>query len=160
MLQLKQIVKLADKQKWMNRFRQAYSGKVLTLHSAVFGELSKYFVAVADGKEVGHIRICNYSKSFEGDTNDEVWSMSEAYVKPPYRHDGVLREMITLAVRDHKVKMLYIEPQRFAKFKAYYFALGFTVYCPAQDPFMVYAMLGSLKNELCAANDDQFKQAA
>lgn len=160
MLQLKEIVKLAEKMKWMRRFVQAYSGGALPLNSVIFGELVKFFAAVVDGKEVGHIRICDYSKSFEGETNDEVWSMSEAYVKPPYRHNGVLQEMISLAVRDHKVKMLYIEPQRFVRFSAYYRALGFSTYRNAADPTMVYAVLDSLRNEINAANDDQFQQAA
>jgi hypothetical protein len=160
MLQLREIVKHADKLKCMNRFRQAYSSGVLPLNSAIFGELVRFFAAVVDGTEVGHIRICNYSSSFEGKSNDEVWSMSEAYVKPAHRHKGVLHDMITLAVRDHKVKMLYIEPQRLVRFSSYYRALGFSSCRSANDPTMVFAVLDSFRNEIRAANDEHYKQAA
>ncbi len=66
------------------------------------------------GKELGSVRI---RKIDEPDLHlgENVWSVSEAYVKPAYRHQGVLREILEQVIRDHGVKMIHIERDRVYK---------------------------------------------
>ena len=119
----------------------------------------KFLVAVDGDNELGFIRMGPIDQLARY-TDKEVWLISEAYVKPAYRSRGVLREMITLAVRDHGAKGLHIETSRFAALVSYYVALDFTQLCATGDPFMSCVFLSSLEEAICAANDDQFQQAA
>jgi hypothetical protein len=119
----------------------------------------RFYVAVDGGKELGFMRMYS-TDEFACYTNDDVFIIGEAYVKTPYRCKGVLREMITLAVRDLNVKGLHIETSRFEALESYYVALDFTQVCPTYDSLMSYVFLSSFKQVLTAANDDQFQHAA
>ncbi len=159
MVKLKQIGKLADKLKWMGRFRKSYSGGLRPINLKMCDDPIRFLVAVDGDKELGFIRMYP-TDGFTPYTNEDVWLIGEGYVKPPYRGKGVLREILTLAVRDHCVKGLHIETSRFETLEAYYVTLGFTQVCATDDPMMSYVFLSSLKQVICAANDDQFQQAA
>ena len=159
MLKLKEIVKYAEKRKWLVRFEHDYTGG-FEIHTDVFGPLSKMLVAVDGNKELGYIRLGNFSRRFNSYTNDQVWSIAEAYVKPAYRGYGVLREMISLVVRDHNVKAMLIETARYQAFKAYYTTLGFSSVFLIDDGELARVYLDSFTQIATAANDDYFKKAA
>lgn len=160
MIKLVEIVKLADKQKWQRRFYDAYDGEMREWSDKLFGTNVKFYVAVEDGKELGFIRINDKVFNFKGFTDEEVWNLTDAYVKPAYRSKGVLREMIAQAVRDLKVKMLYIQTERFDACRAYYFGLGFTYYYTVQQGGMVWAFQGSFEKVAVASNDAHYRKSA
>lgn len=126
MIQLKKLEKLADKQKWQRRFLQAYDGETVAESPSLYGENVRFFVATRDGKELGFIRINDKSAFFKGVYDGPVWNVTDGYVKPSYRSQGVLREMIAHAVSDLDVKILYIETDRFERSLPYYRSLGFS----------------------------------
>jgi len=159
MIHLIEIVKLVEKQKWANRFCKSYDGELHPLTSALYGPSSKYLVAVNDKKEVGYMRICR-TDEFDRYTCEQVWIVQEAYVKPAYRSRGVLREMITLSVKEYGVKALFIETCRFEKLVSYYSSLGFTAICAVQDPLMAHVVHCSFERVISAANDDFLREAA
>ncbi len=152
MIKLVEIEKLAEKQKWQRRFYDAYDGELKEWSDMLFGANVKFYVAVEDGKELGFIRINDKAFCFKGFTDDEVWNLTDAYVKPAYRSKGVLREMIFQAVCALKVKMLFIETERFIACGAYYFGLGFTYYYTVQDGGMVWAFHSSFRTVAEASN--------
>lgn len=159
MIKLVEIVKLAEKYKWLQRFCAAYSGDLLPLNDAHFGAGAKFYVAIESDKELGFIRITNKSSFFRHCTDEDVWCISDAYVKPAYRSKGVLREMITQAVRDLNVQMLYIACDRFSANKAYYFSLYFTITARYGDG-MMWAFQSSFGSVVAACNDAYYQKAA
>ena len=84
-IKIKEITKLAEKLKWNERFYKSYSGgkcKVAPVKIAT----CRVFVATVEGKEVGYIRIANYTETFSKFFDGEVWNVCEGYVKPLYRN--------------------------------------------------------------------------
>ena len=160
MLELRQIEKLADKQKWQKRFCAAYDGELKEWSDAVFGPNVKFYVACDGDKELGFVRINDKAQYFQSFTDGEVWNLTDAYVKPLYSSKGVLREMITQAVRDLNVKMLFIATDRFIANKAYYFALGFTYHYTVQDGGMTWAFQSSFASIVKASNEDCYRRSA
>jgi len=159
MIELKLVAKMADRLKWMGRFCKSYSGGLLPISLEVLSDPVIFLVAIDGDKELGFMRLFS-TDEFAAYTNEDLWVIGEAYVKPAYRSKGVLSEMITLAVRDHSVKGLHIETSRFKALVSYYVAMDFTEVCKTDDPFLSYVFLSSLRQVLTAANDDQFQQAA
>jgi hypothetical protein len=74
MLQLKLIEKLAEKQKWMERFCGAYKGGLLALHKDMFGPIVRFYVAIDRSKELGFMRMYDISRSYTNRADVEVWS--------------------------------------------------------------------------------------
>lgn len=159
MLKLKRLEKLADKQKWIYRFAKDYAG-ACAIHAGLFGPQSKFFVAVEDDKELGYIRIGDCSNQFLRHTNDEVWSITEAYVKPAYRSRGYLRDMIATVVQDHNAKAMLIETQRYKTYRAYYQALGFNTVFLLGNGELARVYLASFAGVAVAANDETYEIAA
>jgi hypothetical protein len=120
-----EITVAKEKLKWVNRFIQCYSGDKRPLNLEMFGNSCKYFLAVVDGKEAGYIRISNYTDIFKKYSDLEVWSASEAYVKIPYRKNGILRVLLEYVIKNCNVKCMRIETERFDKNYRYYQSLGF-----------------------------------
>ena len=160
MIELKLVEKLADRLKWQRRFNASYSGGLLPVTDALFGPLVKYFAAVEDKKELGFIRISDYSKQCANYPSEEVWSISDAYVKPGYRRKGVLRDMICKVVKDHNVKMLFIDTERLVKNGAYYIALGFSNIQYVDDGAMAYLSIDRTSSPQAASNDAQYSICA
>ena len=127
MIQLVELTKLADKQKWQRRFLQAYEGETVEESAALYGKNVRFFIAVRDEKELGFIRINDKSAHFKDVYDGPVWNVTDGYVKQAYRHQGVLREMIVQAVSRLDVKMLYVETDRFERNLGYYRTLGFSL---------------------------------
>lgn len=120
------VTKLAEKKKWVQRFYKSYTGGLVAMNSQMFDDSCKLLVAIKDGKELGYIRIANYSDEFEKFGKTNIWSITEAYVKPCYRNEGVLREMIKQVVENHNTKVIRIETERLEQNYHYYSTLGFT----------------------------------
>lgn len=165
-IKLVELVKMADKKKWLNRFLKSYSGKVREIDNTLYGGFSKFLLAICDDKEVGFVRLTNYSDVYAHLNLKEVWSMSEAYVKPCYRNKGVLREIIKTVIKDHKVKMLRIETARLIENYHYYKTLGFKKMSLINNGYLSIAYTNEMETALKdfektnASNDTDFKLAA
>ena len=155
MIELKLIEKLAEKIKWQKRFRAAYDGELQEWSMKQFGENVKFYVAKDGDKELGFIRINDKSGFFAGCSKGQVWNITDAYVKPAYRGQGVLCEMITQAINGLNVKMIYMTTATFENNKRYYFGLGFTHYYTVQNGCMTWALLSSFSKVIEAGNDHQ-----
>ena len=84
----------------------------------------------------------------------------DAYVKPPYRRQGVLREMITQAVRDLNVRLLVITEKRFHSNRGYYYELGFTVHQAGSEDGLTWLLETGLARMLEASNDAHYRKSA
>lgn len=126
-LEFRFAVKLAEKQKWMDRFRKAYRGLLHPLSMALFEPANQYLIASVDGNDVGFLRIVDHQEGFASVTDKPIWNISDGYVKPAYQSQGVLRAMIQHAIAECNVKSLTLANERFEKCQLYYNALGFNV---------------------------------
>ena len=124
-MELFEIHLLAEKRKWQNRFVKAYKHTELRMSNEVFGDRVRFFVAKEDEKELGFIRINNKTDSLKDKVGCEVWNAADAYVKPPYRSQGVLGQMLQMVILNHNVKLYCLVPELFDLYNAYYKRLGF-----------------------------------
>jgi GNAT superfamily N-acetyltransferase len=134
---IEEITKLYDKVNWIKRFKLNYSGKV-TIDSKIYGSGCRYFVAILDGKEVGFIRITNYTEMWAHVYNGIVWSASDAYVKKQYRNQHVLRRLLKYVIDHCHVKSAFIEVELYAAYYSYYRTLGFTNLLYGRDDWLVH----------------------
>lgn len=123
--EISEIHDLRTKRQWHERFRRAYDGECIPFNLDMINGNVRLFVAAKDGRDLGYIRINDKSNFFVGISKRPVWNITEAYVKPPYRSQGVLRELIQYVVKHCNVEMLHIETDRLAANAAYYQVLGF-----------------------------------
>lgn len=127
-MNIKEIHLISEKTKWLEQFRKGYSGGCTKeLPKGAFNESAcKFLVAYENGKEMGFIRIVaadKFGPKFKGD-----WELSEAYIKPPYRSNGVLRELLMYAMDFYNVKIVHLTEDRFSNNYSYYHSLGFTAF--------------------------------
>ena len=123
-LEIREVTKIAEKLKWLERFSKSYTGgkkKVAVENIA----LCKMFLAIYKGKEAGYIRIASYTDEFSNLFNGEVFSINEGYVKPAYRSNGILTYLRSYVVKNHNVKFMRIETDRYFKLENYYAQQGF-----------------------------------
>lgn len=123
-IELIELFKVADKKKWAAKFAKSYTEAVRG-YSKKLDSDKRYFVAVRDGKEMGFISIRDNTELLKITIDGGAWSIGTAYVKPAYRHCGVMKQMIELCVSDHNVKMIHIEEYRYLNCHSYYTKLGF-----------------------------------
>jgi len=154
---LVEATKLVDKQKWISRFMSSYSGGKRKVSSAMFESKCKFLVAVEDGKELGYIRLVDYSSEFELYGANNVWNISEAYVKPCYRKSGVLRAMIKQVVEKHNAKVIRIETARLTQYVNYYKTLGFTYAYTVQDGELALAFQNEIVSAAVMRNADKMQ---
>ena len=155
-IEIIEITKLAEKRSWLNKFINSYTGgkKGEVTNEGLF--MSRCFVALCEGKEAGYIRVANYTSAFtkhgaEGDT----WAITEAYIKPPYRSKGILRQLIKHSIKNGNAKLFRIQTYRLMENFAYYFSLGFTYNYKIDDSDMSVVSLGEFRHVLenyCAAH--------
>lgn len=119
--------KLAEKKKWLERFRKAYRGLLHPMSMGLFDSYNKYLIASTGGIDVGFLRLADYQFEFASVTDKPIWNISDGYVKPAYQSQGVLRAMIEYSVKECHAKSLTLTHERFNKVAPYYKALGFTV---------------------------------
>lgn len=139
-VKLKQLHKLAEKMTWMKRFHADYEGGCVDINEKLFGNDVVFYVAQVGDKEVGYIRLNDKTSFFEKYGGVNVWNIADAYVKPAYRHKGVLRQMIQQAVQDLDVKMIHLTVDRYVDNLNYYRTLGFTEFQVSSDGELGWAL--------------------
>ena len=154
-IQVVEITKLADKRTWLNKFTKAYTvGKDGVVTNAGL-DSCRCFVALYEGKEAGYIRLGSYTSAFsKHGAEGEIWSICEAYIKPPYRSKGILRKLIKYVVANCNAKVFRIQTYRLTENFSYYFSLGFTYSYQVGDSDMSVVSLGECRHILenyCAA---------
>jgi len=124
-MNITEIYKLAEKQKWMDRFLKSYSGSSRAINDDFYGTNARFFLATNADTSLGFVRINNKSSFFNNECPFQVWNLADGYVKPPYRSSGVLKKLIEYVVEECEVHMMHIETNRFLKHRQYYQSLGF-----------------------------------
>jgi len=137
-MEIIEITKIAEKLKWMSQFRKNYSGSChKNLPSKIYEPgISRFFKATKNGKELGFIRITN--KSYMDSPLGEIWCISEVYVKPPYRGQGVQKKLITFTQQNCYVHMIFIEEERFQKNWNYFQSLDLGSFINSQGDGLAY----------------------
>lgn len=125
-LEYRVLTKLAEKKKWQQRFRKAYREEMLPDADTHYGENIKFVVASDGGRDVGFLRLADFTPRFKTITDLPAWHICDGYVKPAYQSQGVLQAMIKNAKKEHSAKSLTIDNDRLAKHARYYAAMGFT----------------------------------
>ena len=123
-IEVKEVTKLAEIIKWIDRFCKSYTGDVNKVNYCDLID-TKIFVATYQGKELGYTRVIDMTKSFSEFSGDKVSRIAESYVKPLYRNQGVVTALHRYAVKHEHVKIMRIETYRFFKKKAYFESEGF-----------------------------------
>jgi GNAT superfamily N-acetyltransferase len=132
--EIHEVTKLANKQKWMQSFKKAYSGGIiLPPLSAYDPENSRMFIAKLGKKELGFIRITNYTDKFKEVYGGEVWNIGEIYVKSPYRSQGISSILIKYVLRCCNVKLILLETERYEENHHYFERHGFTFHLMTND---------------------------
>jgi len=131
-VEIKEITKLAEKSKWNERFYKSYSGGKRRIPVDKLNEC-KVFVASYKGNELGYIRIHNVTHTFSQFYDGVVWAVSEGYIKPPYRSNGVLTLLRSFVVENHNVKVMRIETERYNNLRNYYSEQGFVLAYDVDD---------------------------
>jgi hypothetical protein len=144
-LKIREITNNMEKINWMVTFMKNYSGEKAELHPEMFGEISRYFVGSIEGKDVGFIRITNYTKRFKEHYSGQVWSASDAYVENSYRSQSVLRQLMNYVISNCQVKLIRIETSRLEKYYEYYYSLGFTFSRMVDSGYISISMTEDLK---------------
>jgi hypothetical protein len=118
----------AEKIKWDNRFRKAYTGAMLAHnHLMLFGPQSKFILAEANENELGYVRLNNLSYRFNNYTDMECWNVGEGYVKPCFRKLGVFQRLLEHVTSEHSAASVLISSERYEKHRLYYAMLGYTL---------------------------------
>lgn len=136
--EINEIFGLREKRKWYGFFAKGYSGESRPFLDTLQQGTSRYFVARHQDADLGYIRINDKSHYFSDLTDQPVWNISEAYVKPCFRSQNVLRHLIAHVVHNHNVQMLHIELHRYAANEDYYESLGFNWIELASDLCMAW----------------------
>ena len=132
-IRLKKIEQIAEKKKWMERFRKAYKNG-LNKNPNIYNEIATFYVAIdAENNEVGFMRLIDYSSIYKPYTDEVVINLSEAYVKPKYRHQNILKKMIINATDELNLKMIFIDRVTYLVNLHYYLSLGFWFVIPVGD---------------------------
>jgi len=139
-----EIHQLADKKKWATRFMKQYKGEI-NPNAYAYGTNSRYILAIENGKELGFVRINDKSYRFQMFTSVPVWNITDAYVKPAYRHNGVLKALIQHVIENYNVRMIYMTTDRFINNLDYYRSLGFTFYYAVKETEMMWAFQTDFK---------------
>ena len=168
-MELVQITLMAEKQKWLNYFRQHNRGGVKKRVSPrIYSDaVCRFFVARHHNTELGYIQITNHSDWLSSPAQPQVWSASSASVKPVYRNRGVLRFMLSECIAKHQVGAAYMEFERLITNSDYYRSLGFCRAHLVDDNYFVYlihsqyeaAYLNRIETDE-AANDSSFTVSA
>ena len=117
----------------MERFRKAYKNG-LNKNPNIYNEIATFYVAIdAENNEVGFMRLIDYSSIYKPYTDEVVINLSEAYVKPKYRHQNILKKMIINATDELNLKMIFIDRVTYLVNLHYYLSLGFGFVIPVGD---------------------------
>jgi GNAT superfamily N-acetyltransferase len=136
---ISEIHKIAEKQKWMNRFLSAYSGGTQSDSDNIYGTNVRFFLATNADVLLGFVRINDKTTLFKNEIPFQVWNLTDGYVKPPYRSIGVLKKLIEHVVKECEVRMMYIETKRFLNNRNYYQSLGFNNHYSVKNGELTWA---------------------
>ena len=167
-MELIKISNSAEKRKWLEKFCKSYTGGMIQPSIEIYQDnICKFFVARCGGKDMGYIRLADYTELYQKYTDLPFWSACEAYVKPCYRNEGVLRFMLKECAHNHHLAAIKIETERLNKYRIYYQSLGFTYAYTVQQGYLALAFQTAYKNadikrgeDWVASNDEQYKLAA
>ena len=138
-MKITEIHKLAEKQKWMNRFLSSYSGSTRGNSGEYYGTNARFFLATNEEKSLGFVRINDKASHFNNECPFPVWNLTDGYVKLPYRSNGVLKQLIEYVVKECDVRMMYLETERFSKNSQYYQSLGFNNHFTVKNGELTWA---------------------
>ena len=138
-MNITEIDKLAEKQKWMDRFLSAYVGSTRCENDNFYGTNVRFFLATNADTSLGFVRINDKTSFFKNECPFHVWNLTDGYVKPPYRSSGVLKKLIEYVVKECEVHMMYIETNRFLNNRQYYQSLGFNNHYTVQNGELTWA---------------------
>ena len=150
---IREITSITEKKKWMNAFFKHYSGQKIAINPYMLGKISRFFVSSIKGKDIGFIRITNYTEHYKKFSNEEVWNASDAYVKGPYRGRLVLRSLLEFVIRNCNVKMVRLETSRHIKNCHYYTSLGFNFSRRVGDGYLSIAVKDEIKEAFIKLTD-------
>jgi len=144
-IDFRELTKLAEKMKWMERFTKNYSESVCAMTLKQFDPTdTKFIVAKAANKDVGYIGLVKNTYGFSHGHLD-IWVIETAYVKPKYRSLGVLKKLIGHATEVYDTKLIHLESYRFFDNQHYYEYLGFTAFKFIDETSLGYAVHDSLE---------------
>jgi GNAT superfamily N-acetyltransferase len=138
-MNITEIQKITEKQKWMNRFLKAYSGTTQSDRDDFYGTNVRFFLASNTDTTLGFVRINDKTKFFNNLCPFKVWNLTDGYVKQPYRSNGVLRQLIQYVIKECDVRMMYIETDRYEKNRQYYQSLGFNNHYTVKNGELTWA---------------------
>jgi len=142
----RELKKLAEKMKWMERFAKSYSEGLCPTTSAHFEEKdTKYIVASINAKDVGYVGLIKHTYSLPTGAI-EYWILETAYVKRQYRSLGVLQKLIAHVADVYEVKQIHLEAYRFYDNQYYYECLGFTEFVYVDDTELGFAVHDSFND--------------
>ena len=146
MVELVKVEHQAIKKKWQRRFARDQDRNIKEWGARLSrqdlgGQDVRCYVATENRRELGFIRMHDKSKFFAGCADTEVWNLTEVFVKPASRHNGILRAMIAQAVRDLNVKMISLSPDCLDRYQDYYVSLGFSCFYPLHHGATTWAFL-------------------
>ena len=141
-----EILKLQKKKGYMSKYKNAYTGMMKSISDPqLYGENVRFISAKLNGIEAGFIRINNKSAHFPDSAGIAIWNITDGFTEKEFRGNGILLKLIKFAIKNLKVKMFYIEKQRYLLNMDYYRHLGFTRYVPSTDGVMIWGFLEDMK---------------
>lgn len=144
----RELTKVGEKNKWHNRFYEAYTGGLNPISPEAFDPCGSIFVvAVANGMDVGYMRLVKVTIPLENGYVS-VWSLDTAYVKERYRNRGILYKLINHAVDAYSIKQICLEAYRFFENKLYYKSLGFPYFLYVNKTDLGYAIHDSFHQQI------------
>ena len=132
-MELVEIHELAEKKKWMKRFRRAFKNSGGGDPDLIYSDLCRFFVTKDNGHELGFIRINNKTKFWKDEYDFEVWNAADGFVKRQHRGKGVLKFMLKNVIENHQVKMCCLHSDQYSKHLKYYRDLGFVSESKGKD---------------------------
>lgn len=137
-IQIVEEHKRAIKLKWMERFKRSYPHTTSRFSEQQIGPLTRFLIAKNGKTDLGFTRITNKSSFFDG--LGEIWCVSDVYVKPAYRHQGIARDLITHAIDNCSARIIVLDPDVFKANRCYYRALNFNRYFVGQPSEMCWLL--------------------
>lgn len=126
-LNYKELTLLAEKKKWIKRFRKAYPGLLRAETNHLYTNSSKFIVAYCGMREIGFLRLTNETGIFSAFTKEEIWDITDGYVKPAYQGVGVLQALIQHVIANEHAKSVTLAYEIAEQHASYYKMMGFSV---------------------------------
>lgn len=146
-IEIREIRDIQEKRKWLECFLAEYKGGKRSLKTEMWGKDTRFFVACQQGKQLGFIRLIDYSAVFCNIYSGAVWGAADAFVKKAYRSRGVLWTLLNYVITNCDVKIARLDCDRIVSNSHYYKSLGFNNIWVLDDSNLVTAVIDSFKDE-------------